>query len=239
MAELFKTCTKCRKQKLIIEFPNDSSKPDGKYPRCRLCKKEDRHQIYIKNPDKANQYSRQWRSKNLERVNEAAREWKNKNPQKCIIATRKYRKKYPERCKKSWQKWVNNNKEKRQAISKRSRQKRYNTIKGCLSHRISTLMNRSLGNNKKGYHWELLVSYSVDDLRTHLENKFIKGMSWDNKNLWHIDHIIPISAFNYEKPEDMDFKKCWALSNLQPLWKRDNLIKNGKVIKPFQPSLLL
>jgi hypothetical protein len=49
----------------------------------------------------------------------------------------------------------------------------------------------------------------------------------------------PITAFNFNTPEDIDFKRCWALSNLQPLWARDNLSKQNKLIKPFQPSLLL
>jgi 5-methylcytosine-specific restriction endonuclease McrA len=62
-------------------------------------------------------------------------------------------------------------------------------------------------------------------------------MSWDNCNEWHIDHIIPKAAFNYEKPEDIDFKKCWALKNLQPLWAKENHEKKDKLLKPFQPSL--
>ena len=40
-----------------------------------------------------------------------------------------------------------------------------------------------------------------------------------------------------ERPEDEDFKRCWALSNLQPLWMSENRSKNDKLEKPFQPSL--
>jgi len=45
------------------------------------------------------------------------------------------------------------------------------------------------------------------------------------------------SVFNFSKPEDMDFKRCWALSNLQPLWAADNFSKHAKLKKPFQPSM--
>jgi hypothetical protein len=48
---------------------------------------------------------------------------------------------------------------------------------------------------------------------------------------------IPIAVFNYEKPEDIDFRLCWSLKNLQPLEKIENIKKKDKLEKPFQPSL--
>lgn len=54
-------------------------------------------------------------------------------------------------------------------------------------------------------------------------------MNWDNYgSYWHIDHIKPISLFKYETAEDPEFKKCWALDNLQPLEKIANLKKGNK-----------
>jgi hypothetical protein len=64
-------------------------------------------------------------------------------------------------------------------------------------------------------------------------------MSWENYGKWHIDHRIPIDAFNFTCPEDIDFTQCWALRNLRPLWAVDNIKKSNKLEKPFQPSLLL
>ena len=72
----------------------------------------------------------------------------------------------------------------------------------------------------------------------HIEKKFVSGMSWSNYGRWHIDHIKPISKFNFVKPEDEDFKRCWALKNLQPLWAEENLSKHNKLEKPIQPSLI-
>ena len=56
---------------------------------------------------------------------------------------------------------------------------------------------------------------------------------------WHIDHIIPKSVFNFTKPEHEDFKRCWALKNLQPLWAEENISKFNKLDKHFQPTLAL
>jgi hypothetical protein len=60
-----------------------------------------------------------------------------------------------------------------------------------------------------------------------------------NGKFWEIDHVIPKNVFNYEKPEDIDFKRCWAINNLQPLEKHVNRSKKDKITDPFQPSLLI
>jgi hypothetical protein len=58
-------------------------------------------------------------------------------------------------------------------------------------------------------------------LKQHIESQFLRGMTWDNKHLWHIDHIVPLSS---AKTEDELIKLChWT--NLQPLWAEDNLRK--------------
>ena len=45
----------------------------------------------------------------------------------------------------------------------------------------------------------------------------------------HIDHIKPQSLFNLQDINDV--KKCWSLSNLQPLWAADNLAKSNFYVK--------
>lgn len=71
-----------------------------------------------------------------------------------------------------------------------------------------------------------LLGYSVKELRCHIENQFIQGMSWETHGAWHIDHIKPVSAFIAEGITDP--KIINALSNLRPLWARDNLVKGAK-----------
>ena len=74
-------------------------------------------------------------------------------------------------------------------------------------------------------------NFTIDEFRERFEFLFNKGMKWENIGLWHIDHIKPKASFNQEQLTDStseDFKKCWALENLQPLWARDNLKKGSK-----------
>lgn len=102
-----------------------------------------------------------------------------------------------------------------------------------LNRNISSSLLQSLKSHnvsKGGRHWEDLVGYTTQDLKTHLESLFTEGMSWENQGEWHIDHIIPQNSFNFTSTDDPEFKKCWALSNLQPLWAKDNYIKGSKII---------
>jgi hypothetical protein len=52
-------------------------------------------------------------------------------------------------------------------------------------------------------------------------------MCWENRNEWHIDHIVPLSS---AKTEDEVYGLC-HYTNLQPLWAKDNLQKSNKLLK--------
>lgn len=101
--------------------------------------------------------------------------------------------------------------------------------------RIQDAMSRqiyfSLKRKKAGRHWETLVGYSLEDLKQHLESQFTSDMRWDNyglKGYWTIDHKIPRSWFHFKSSHDKEFKRCWALSNLQPLQNHINFSKGNR-----------
>jgi hypothetical protein len=76
----------------------------------------------------------------------------------------------------------------------------------------------------------VLLGYSIEELMSHLESLFTEGMTWDNYGEWHVDHKIPMTSFNFETTDDREFKLCWCLDNLQPLWGPDNLSKGTKLL---------
>jgi hypothetical protein len=85
------------------------------------------------------------------------------------------------------------------------------------------------------------VGYTVAELAAHLESLFTDDMSWSNQgSFWEIDHIIPKDWYVYADKDDVEFKKCWALKNLQPLTKTDNVTKQrryaGSPAKPIYPE---
>lgn len=93
---------------------------------------------------------------------------------------------------------------------------------------MSAGIKNSLRDGKNGRSWERLVGYTVTDLMRHLERQFLSGMSWDNRGEWHIDHILPLASFKFTSPDDPEFRAAWALTNLRPLWAKDNMRKSDK-----------
>lgn len=81
-----------------------------------------------------------------------------------------------------------------------------------------------------------LIGCDVDFLKDYIEARFLPGMTWENRRLWHIDHRIPCAAFDLTKPERQ--RQCFHYSNLQPLWWRDNLIKADNLPGTHQGELL-
>lgn len=81
-----------------------------------------------------------------------------------------------------------------------------------------------------GKPWQTLFErcgYSVNDLKTHLEKQFTRGMSWDRfcAGEIDIDHIVPLRCFDLAK--DNEVRHAWALANLRPLWPVMNASKGG------------
>ena len=106
-------------------------------------------------------------------------------------------------------------------------------MRGALRHALKGL--------RKNTPTFALLGYTKEELVLHLESLFDKpkwngyqwvddivDLSWDNMSEWHIDHIRPVASFNYDSTEHPDFKKCWALNNLQPYGASDNMSKGDK-----------
>lgn len=81
-----------------------------------------------------------------------------------------------------------------------------------------------------------LIGCDIPFLRQYLQARFKPGMTWDNRRLWHIDHIIPCCAFDLTDPEQQ--KRCFHYSNLRPLWAKDNMQKNDTIPAPHQAELI-
>lgn len=120
------------------------------------------------------------------------------------------------------------------------RARRRTDPKFALNSRMSVMIRRGLVMGKQGQSWLALVPYTLDDLRAHLDSTMPEGFGWDDflSGDLHIDHEIPLKAFNFSSPKDHDFQRCWSLSNLRLLPAFDNLSKGARLEKPFQPSLL-
>lgn len=113
-------------------------------------------------------------------------------------------------------------------IKKRAHQKNLNES-AKIARRLRNRLYYSLKNKtwKKNTHFVEYIGCDRDTLIRHLESQFKNGMSWDNFNEWHIDHIIPLSSAETEE----DLYKLCHYTNLQPLWAKDNLSKYNKTMR--------
>lgn len=101
-------------------------------------------------------------------------------------------------------------------------------FRGAVSRLVGSLLKKK-ESSKSGKSFFDAIGYTADDLYAHIEKQFLAGMSWENYGSWHLDHIIPNSDFKYSSMSDSEFKSCWSLANLRPLWAEDNLKKSNKI----------
>lgn len=244
-----KQCSKCGEQKLLAAFGKKKGGKLGLREHCRECQAAyDRARsdperaraavaaYRLANPTKAREYYQRnrkrllaakaaWAEENRDRRNAQAVARRKKNNAAILEKEALYRER---------------NRERVREITRRHDRKARATPRGKLENAVSAGISASLAAGAKaGRKWQGLVGYTLNDLITHLEQHFLPGMTLENYGKWHLDHVVPISAFNYESPDHIDFRRAWALSNLQPLWAADNIRKRDRLAAPFQPSLAL
>ena len=105
--------------------------------------------------------------------------------------------------------------------------KRKNNPLFALSGRIRARLNESL--RKNGYtkrsKTHEIIGCSWEFLKGYIERQFPKGMTWENRSEWHIDHIMPLASAKTEQ----DVVELNHYTNLRPLWAHENLAKSAKV----------
>jgi len=227
-----KKCSKCEEVKPVTEFYRQKTSKDGFRGYCKKCHHK-KSKEWLEN-----NYSKKlaWLEKNKEKMREYHKEYynklKNKNPErlkeKNRILQSRWRKDNPEKAKERSNEWRGRNPQRLVEYMRKCNKKRLKRVDYRISNSMRTGIWQAIKGRKEGRKWENLVGYTLEDLMKHLESKFELWMTWKNYGEWEIDHIKPVSLFNITSPEDSEFKKCWALENLQPLGKSINRKKYNK-----------
>jgi hypothetical protein len=243
-----KKCTKCGELKPKSDFRFQNLSKGYLYPSCKQCCKV----YYNKNKDKLIKYGAEWvqtwRLQNPEENRRRRHAYHLKNKDKIVKKVKahkennkehytRYNMMNREKTLETQQKWREQNKDYQAKYYKSEKgghikrawiaNRRHSDPKFKLDSHISSQIGLALKGTKKGRHWEDLVGYTLEELVQHLESQFEDWMNLKNHGKWHIDHIVPKSHFHYTKPEDSEFKECWALRNLQPLEAKENLKKGS------------
>jgi hypothetical protein len=152
------------------------------------------------NSDERKEYSRDYYRQNAEEIKDRVRNYATKNAKQVRDRARLYR---------------------------RSREASDHLF--CLVRRIGTRCYAAIRSAKarKSDRTIELIGCSPAQLAAHLESQFKAGMGWRNRSKWHVDHIVPLAAFDLSDPTQQ--RVAFHYSNLQPLWKHENLSKGARL----------
>ena len=219
-----KVCNTCKEEKLITEFVK---KDRLRYTtKCKVCYNEKRRM-----------YNRMYNSLSMEdkiklkeevRIREENRRLQRERKKAEILIKKIEYKKLKEYWKTDeWKKIKKQQDSKKQYDNWKRRWKTDELFSTKV--RIRNLVRntfRKSGYTKPSEGTEKILGCSFDELKLHLESKFVDGMNWENRGKWHIDHIIPLSSANTKE----DLIRLSHYSNLQPLWAEDNINKGDKIL---------
>ncbi len=203
-----KACTRC-KIEMEATLENFQSKARGGFgldARCRGCASQTVMESR-KEHDPTFERVRAWTKANRERHNEYAKRTRASRSGKRLEAHREWR---------------------RDHERKRRLDPQYRLLQS-----VRAQINMVVRDKFDGGGLLRRLGYSRADLIAHIERQFERGMTWANyggngrKGGWELDHRIPCAAF--DMTDDEQFRQCWALSNLRPLWSEKNRSKGKRM----------
>lgn len=210
-----KICSRCKREKDVARFHKSRSSVCGLYAYCKECASERRKVNHSETicpiceikftPKKA--FSLTCGDRKC--INKL---YRSKNKEKGLLYYQKYRL------------------ENRAKVNKQRNEYRTIRMKNDINFRITSILRKRFNNAAKGFKMKSvlkLLGCSLDDFRNHLAATFQDGMTWKNYGKWTIDHILPCAVFDLRNSEEQEI--CFHYSNLQALWRRDNLVKSNNV----------
>jgi len=180
---------------------------------CKRCNNEREcpyNKIYCR--ECQNLFCREYKEKNKEKIKEYNKNYKNIHKEEI----KEYNKEYN----------VNNRKTIQNRQTKNNKERRTNDIKYKLT---INLRNRI----KKFFKGEEIssskyIECSIENFKSWISYQFEYDMSFENYGtLWHLDHVIPCSLFNFNN--EIEKYYCFNWSNYRPLYKEKNLSRQNKL----------
>jgi hypothetical protein len=220
-----KICTICNQEKDISCFSKKYKTKDGIQKYSSICKncfniKDTERRKTKEYREKKTSYDSLYYKQNQEKILERKKEYHIENKKDILKKKQIYRDK-PENKKrtKEYNKYYRTE-QKENFYKYRNNNPHIIVWRSMLYRTLKHLRKQKEGDTQTE------LGYSAYDLKSYLENIFKEGMSWENYGEWEIDHIIPLTLFD----KNATCCEVNALSNLQPLWKEDNIHKYNNII---------
>lgn len=210
-----KTCKNCLLTKPLTEFAKNKECALGHAARCKTCINKTQKEHWENNKELLAKKRSERRKNKIEQYRESER-----------IRRKLYRDKNKDEVNRKYREYMRKYRKEKPLFR--------------LQKYISYVVKYSLENRCSTHDIFSKLGYTVTDLMLHIEKQFKEGMSWDNYGEWHIDHITPQTWLPFSSIEDENFIKCWSLTNLQPLWAKENISKSNRYAgTPENPIVFL
>lgn len=243
-----KICVKCNIEKPLSEYHKNPTYTSGYMGHCKSCRSYLAKIHRENNKEKLKEKAKKYREENKEVLKQKKKEDYERNREKRLAkmkATRDSKKeKYKIKSKNYYIKNADRIKKRVREYSKNNKDKVYQYVKNKIKSdpfyaaraKFRSLTSTAFARRgyKKDSRTEELLGCSFEVAKAHIERQFKKGMSWKNRSEWHLDHKIPLAS---AKTID-ELKVLCHYTNLQPLWKEENLSKHDKIL-PIQTTLTI
>lgn len=177
--------------------------------------KETKAACRVKRREKDLDQARKWRLKNIDKIRELDRKHYALHKEETLLKNKEWRDKNKDKI----------NAQKRGYMKHRRKNNPMHVIQMRVRSRFANAMKRR--GWSKDSPMQSIVGCSWHELVSHIESLFLPNMTWDNRDKWHIDHIVPLCTATNEE----EVKRLCHWKNLQPLWIEDNLRKGGNYVR--------
>ena len=234
-----KICSKCNCSKETSAFPKDGARYRAclaEYKRSRYraespearAQRNQKHREYVEaNRVAVAAYKRQWQVENSGSLKDFHAQYYKQSEAKIKARASDWKKNNPERRLENNRRWVAENPAKATECNRKNKSRRLSCPVRSMHERAGNLIRQAfrLGGYTKESRSAEIIGCDWEFFKLHIERQFTDGMSWENRKLWHIDHIIPLATA--QSLEDVTALNHFT--NLRPMWAADNIRKGAKV----------
>ena len=196
----------------------DSETPVEREHRLALMRERAKNRVLAETPAQREsrlaylrEYGPKHKAANKDRIRQWSKEFYRKNKDHVLAVCKSYRKRNAD------------------AIAKKAKEKLKSdpvaAITARLRHRIYLAL-RPCGAKKHASTLKL-VGCSRKFLVAWIESQFPTGMGWHNRQSWHVDHIVPCSAFDMTNAGQQ--RVAFHYLNLRPMWATENISKGSSL----------
>lgn len=216
-----KTCRGCSILKPINAFTNMSSSKDGKNNMCKDCASLKKKKYRKENKEYIKESNKKYKENNSDKIKQRQKALRETNEQKEY--QKQYRKENKERLRLQQKEYQQTHKESIRAYQRikdkerRENDPNYNIQRSVKTNLMYAFKNHSLKGKQK-----TTKEYGIDVA------SIITKLGPRPSKAHHLDHILPVAAFNFDNPEHV--RLCHLPENLRWLPGKENIDKRDTII---------